>query len=152
MTTDRPAHPAQPSGPAAPGPAQPPVDDPGANVSAAAKAVAWSTRIRTAHVDLSDAEDAAHAADLGPLDVAYSAMALHHLGDVPRLLRTVAGLLRPGGKLVVADLEPDCSLYHADRPSFDGHDGFSHEQISSWCTSAGCTSTSSSPRTSTPSR
>ncbi|WP_263730339.1 class I SAM-dependent methyltransferase [Cellulomonas sp. SG140] len=199
MTTDRPAHPGQPSGPAAPGPAQPAADDPDAdrrarrcaalaahirlvlgdghhrrgldigsgaggvsphlvdlfdeqvlldvdgdalalahaNVSAAVTAAGCSTRVRTARVDLSTAEGAPHAGDLAPLDVAFSAMALHHVRDVPRLLRTVAGLLRPGGRLVVADLEPDGGLYHADRPSFDGHDGFSHEQISSWCVAAG---------------
>lgn len=108
-----------------------------ANVSAAVTAVGCATRVRTARADLSVAEGAPHAADLAPLDVAYSAMALHHVRDVPRLLRTVAAALRPGGRLVVADLEPDGGLYHADRPSFDGHDGFSHEQISSWCVAAG---------------
>ncbi|CAL8979144.1 Trans-aconitate 2-methyltransferase [Cellulomonas sp. T2.31MG-18] len=108
-----------------------------ANVSAAATAVGCGTHVRTARIDLSIAEAAPHAAVLGPLDVAYSAMALHHVRDVPHLLRTVAGLLRPGGRLVVADLEPDGGLYHADHPSFDGHDGFSHEQVSSWCGVAG---------------
>lgn len=108
-----------------------------ASVSAAVAEAGCGTRVRTARLDLSTADDAPHAADLAPLDVAYSVMALHHVRDVPRLLRTVSGLLRPGGRLLVADLEPDGGLYHADRPSFDGHDGFSHDQISSWCRAAG---------------
>lgn len=108
-----------------------------ATVSAAGTAAGCGTQVRTALVDLSTESGALSGVQLAPLDAVYSAMALHHVGDVPRLLQTVAGLLRPGGRLVVADLEPDGGLYHADRPSFDGHDGFSPEQIATWCEAAG---------------
>lgn len=105
-------------------------------VAGAAAAAATGTQVRTALVDLS-LPGCDTTAIPGSLDVVYSAMALHHVDDVPRLLGTVAALLRPGGRLVVADLEPDGGLYHADRPSFAGHDGFAPHQLRDWFEQAG---------------
>ena len=107
-----------------------------AAVTAASTAMSGATRLRTVVIDLSTAAAQDRAA-LGPLDVAYSVMALHHVADVPRLLHNVADLLRPGGRRVIADLEPDGGLYHADSPSFEGHHGFRQDQLVDWVEAAG---------------
>jgi len=39
-------------------------------------------------------------------DVAYSALVLHYLGDLPRFLTTVQGALRPGGRFVLTCEHP----------------------------------------------
>lgn len=97
------------------------------------------TLVRTALVDLSRdiPRDAPERHLLGPFDVVYTVLALHHVPDAPRLLATAAGTLRPGGRLVVADLEPDGGLYHAHLPDFDGHDGFRRDQLLGWFHAAG---------------
>ncbi|HVK20831.1 MAG TPA: methyltransferase domain-containing protein [Actinokineospora sp.] len=50
------------------------------------------------HADLPDG-----FADLGTADLIWSAKAVHHLGDQQAALDTLAGLLRPGGVLAVAE-------------------------------------------------
>jgi SAM-dependent methyltransferase len=42
----------------------------------------------------------------GAYDLAYSALSLHYLGDLPRLLATVHRALRPGGSLVLTVEHP----------------------------------------------
>ena len=41
--------------------------------------------------------------DLGPADLVWASMALHHVADPARALAQVFGLLRPGGSLAVAE-------------------------------------------------
>ena len=41
--------------------------------------------------------------DLGPADLVWASMALHHVADPARTLTQILGLLRPGGALVVAE-------------------------------------------------
>ena len=56
----------------------------------------------------------------GPFDLVASAMTLHHVADVDRLLRQFFALLAPGGHLALADLD-------AEDGSFHGHaDGVFH--------------------------
>lgn len=107
--------------------------------AAVAAAAPAGTRVRTALVDLSrdHAGELPAGAGLGPFDVVYTVMALHHVPDAAQLLATAAGMLRPGGRLVIADLEPDGGLYHAHLPTFDGHDGFRREQVLEWLRAAG---------------
>lgn len=108
----------------------------GAAVTAAATG---GTLVRTALVDLSRGRpgEAGAGDDLGSFDVVYTVMALHHVPDAPRLLATAATMLSPGGRLVIADLEPDGGLYHAHLPAFDCHDGFRREQLLDWLQAAG---------------
>jgi tRNA (cmo5U34)-methyltransferase len=86
-------------------------------------------RVRAAHPDarltaidssaemLERARSALHDGDLrlvrledalpeGPFDLVYSALAVHHLDDIGKrdLFRRVAGVLRPGGVFVLADV------------------------------------------------
>jgi SAM-dependent methyltransferase len=41
--------------------------------------------------------------DLGPADLVWAAMSLHHMADPDRALAGIFGLLRPGGSLAVAE-------------------------------------------------
>jgi ubiquinone/menaquinone biosynthesis C-methylase UbiE len=66
----------------------------------------------------------------GTYDVVWSSMALHHVRDLDRLLRSVAGLLADGGRLLIADLDEDPDgAFHADKVDFDGHDGFNRQRL-----------------------
>ncbi|MBI5520017.1 MAG: methyltransferase domain-containing protein [Desulfovibrio sp.] len=48
------------------------------------------------------------------VDLAVSLMALHHVEDAHGALRTLRGLLRPGGLLLLGDLLPEDGSFHAD--------------------------------------
>ncbi len=55
-------------------------------------------RVRTVEADLDQAWPA-----LGPVDVTWTSMALHHLADPDRALREIFAATRPGGLLAVAE-------------------------------------------------
>ncbi len=74
----------------------------------------------------------------GPYDVAWSSMAMHHVQDLDRLLRSLAGLLVDGGRLCIADLEEDSDgAFHADKADFDGHHGFDRQRLAGQLARAG---------------
>ena len=74
----------------------------------------------------------------GSYDVAWSSLALHHVNDLPRLLRSLAGLLVDGGRLAIADLEKDPDgAFHADKVDFDGHHGFDRDDLAAQLADAG---------------
>jgi len=74
----------------------------------------------------------------GTYDVIWSSMALHHVHDVDRLLRSLAGLLVDGGRVAIADLDTDPDgAFHADKVDFDGHDGFDRQDLAAQLASAG---------------
>ncbi len=54
-------------------------------------------------------------------DLIIAALVLHHIPDVPRLLRTFRHLLRPGGWVALADLEIEDGSFHG--AGFSGHNG-----------------------------
>ncbi len=91
---------------------------------------ALSGRVRAHHVDvLTDPCPGA------PFDLIVSLLALHHVDDVPELLRALAGLLVPGGWLAVADLDAEDGSFHGE--AFEGHRGFDRDVLGSWLTQAG---------------
>jgi len=47
-------------------------------------------------------------------DLIVSAMALHHITDLPHLLQALTGLLTPGGYLALADLDTEDGSFHTD--------------------------------------
>lgn len=57
-------------------------------------------------------------------DVIYSSMAFHHIIDIPAELAILRSVLKQDGMLIIVDLDSDQGLFHADDPSFDGHNGF----------------------------
>jgi len=45
-------------------------------------------------------------------DLIFSSMTLHHIEDVPAVLQSLAGLLKPGGWLALADLDREDGGFH----------------------------------------
>ena len=61
-------------------------------------------------------------------DLIYSVMTFHHIADVEVLLRTLRGMLKPGGILAVADLDTEDGDFHADNTGIR-HFGFDRRHI-----------------------
>jgi 2-polyprenyl-3-methyl-5-hydroxy-6-metoxy-1,4-benzoquinol methylase len=69
-------------------------------------------------------------------DAVVSAMTLHHLREPRLMLRTWAAMLRPGGWIAVADLEPEDGTFHDD-PAGIFHHGFAAGDLLGWLVEAG---------------
>jgi tRNA (cmo5U34)-methyltransferase len=61
------------------------------------------------------------------VDILYSQMALHHVKEIPAIIRKFAGILKPGGFLAIADLYPEDGSFHAGDPNV--HPGFDPEKL-----------------------
>jgi len=82
--------------------------------------------------------------DVDPLpearsDLVLSQLALHHMADPARVLRTAFALLNPGGHLALVDLDldPDGHFHAEAHPDFEGPHGFDRDQVRSWLAQAG---------------
>ena len=112
------------------------VTDPSAGMVQVARerieAAELSDRLRAVQADLTtDRLDGAY-------DVMWSSMALHHVQNLDGLLRSVAGLLVHGGRLLIADLDEDPDGdFHADKVDFDGHHGFNRQRLAEQLSGAG---------------
>jgi hypothetical protein len=62
-------------------------------------------------------------------------MVLHHVDDVPSLLKGLFAATAEGGWIAVLDLEPEQGEYHD--PGFAGHHGFSRGALRRALASAG---------------
>lgn len=88
-------------------------------VTERAERLGQAARVTTMQADLDTA-----LGELGPADVVWSSMALHHVADEATALRRVAELLEPGGLLTVVEQAgpvhalPDSA--EAARPGLDG--------------------------------
>lgn len=69
-------------------------------------------------------------------DLVVSAMTLHHVADAAVLLERLAGLLRPGGYLAVADLDREDGSFHDDATGVFHH-GFSRDEFERFFVQAG---------------
>ena len=65
----------------------------------------------------------------GTFDLVVSSMTLHHIRDVPRLLRQCFAVLKPGGTLAIADLDSDGGLFHR-KNELVFHNGFDRAILS----------------------
>ncbi|HHU38769.1 MAG TPA: class I SAM-dependent methyltransferase [Propionibacterium sp.] len=125
----------------------------------------WHLGDRIHHVTLTDTSSAMvevareHAAEQpdryvivdhdltrGPLpyrvDLAYSAMALHHIDDTEAVLSNVTASINPGGWIALADLDSDPdNRFHPD--DFDGHHGIDREALADGLRTRGYTDVSS---------
>lgn len=72
------------------------------------------------------------------IDLIVSAMALHHIADIPALLRVLAGLLEPGGYLALADLDVEDSTFHTDMTGVH-HAGIDRDWLQAQLTTLGFT-------------
>ena len=71
--------------------------------------------VRTRRVDLEQGDELP-----GPFDLAASSMTFHHIKNTDLLLERIAGILKPGGKIAIADLDPDEGKFH------DSNEGVFH--------------------------
>ncbi len=77
------------------------------------------------------------AAPIGSFNVIFTMMTLHHVADIPSLLVAFEENLQTGGYLCIADLVSEDGSFHANDPSFDGHNGFDRNFIASALEAAG---------------
>ncbi|MBK8462889.1 MAG: class I SAM-dependent methyltransferase [Nigerium sp.] len=65
-----------------------------------------------------------------PVDLAFTAMALHHIADLTALLTHVRAGLNPGGWVAVVDIDADPdNTFHPD--GFAGHHGIDRDALTS---------------------
>jgi 2-polyprenyl-3-methyl-5-hydroxy-6-metoxy-1,4-benzoquinol methylase len=73
-------------------------------------------------------------------DLVLGLLALHHMDDVATVVARCASLLRPGGRVALVDLDHDPDgAFHAHVHDFDGHHGFTREDVAGWLSAAGLT-------------
>lgn len=87
--------------------------------------------LHTRQVDLSKGEWPA-----ARFDLIVSSMTLHHLPDVPCVLRRLRPALRPGGWIALADLDAEDGSFHADKTGVY-HSGFDRAEVCRWLAEAG---------------
>ena len=81
--------------------------------------------------------DVSVQAPQGPFDLIFSSMTLHHIEDVAGLFRRLAGMLAPGGRVALADLEAEDGTFHGpDKPGI-AHHGFERADLERWLREAG---------------
>lgn len=73
---------------------------------------------------------------LPPVDVVVSSLALHHIADTAGLARRLHALLRPGGRLAVADLDLEGGDFHDDNTGVE-HFGFDRAALAALFAAAG---------------
>jgi ubiquinone/menaquinone biosynthesis C-methylase UbiE len=59
--------------------------------------------------------------------VIYSAMVLHHIDDISKILLTWRSILKTPGYLCIADLDSDGGMFHGSE--FKGHNGFDRNDL-----------------------
>ena len=72
----------------------------------------------------------------GEYDMVVSSMTLHHIENITEILAKLKGLIKPGGHICVADLDPDNGLFHSDNTGVF-HNGFNREELKSELERAG---------------
>lgn len=72
----------------------------------------------------------------GTFDLAVSMLVLHHLEDTGAALAALRGLLNPGGRLALVDLDAEDGSFHTD-PTGIHHQGFKREVVAGAARDAG---------------
>jgi ubiquinone/menaquinone biosynthesis C-methylase UbiE len=68
-------------------------------------------------------------------DCIFTQMAMHHVGDIEKVINSFYHILNPGGWLAIADLYREDGSFHGD--GFTGHQGFEEEQLKTTLEKAG---------------
>jgi len=64
----------------------------------------------------------------GTYDLLVSSMVMHHVSDIPQLLAQFFHVLKPAGRLALADLDPEDGAFHPE-PNGVFHYGFDHDEL-----------------------
>ena len=72
----------------------------------------------------------------GPVDLVVSSMTFHHLENPGPVLAEMARVLRPGGRIAIADLDSDEGKFH-ESPEGVFHNGFDRCTMQKYLESAG---------------
>ncbi len=96
-------------------------------------------KARTAGLNIhTEIYDGVEYPDLGRnFDVVTATMVLHHVPDIEPLIEQFQQWLKPGGHLVIADLEPEDGSFHGDGNPSVHHHGFDPQQLSQQLASQG---------------
>lgn len=94
-------------------------------------AAAGITNVQTRQADL-QVEDL----PVTGCEVIISTMTLHHIADLPLVVRRLAGALRAGGWLAVADLDEGAEAFHGPAAGVEHH-GLSADTLTRLFTAAG---------------
>ncbi len=70
-------------------------------------------------------------------DLIFSSMTMHHIADVPALVRTFHAMLVSGGWLAIADLDAEDGGFHGPEVPGVAHHGFDRAQFERWLREAG---------------
>jgi ubiquinone/menaquinone biosynthesis C-methylase UbiE len=89
------------------------------------------TNVSTCFVDV-EAGDSLE----GEYDLVLCSMALHHIRDAAAMVAEFARVLRPGGRLAIADLDPEEGRFHEDATGVF-HDGFDRGAMKGMLEAAG---------------
>lgn len=108
----------------------------GFDESAEMLAVARSNLAQHSHVQFRQAEGQQLPAGDNHFDAVFANMYLHHAPDPAAAIAEMARILKPGGKLVITDLDTHQQAWMREAMS-DRWLGFEREQIRQWYTAAG---------------
>lgn len=91
------------------------------------------TGIKTVHINIDNGEKLT-----GTYDTVTSSMTMHHIQNPAPLLKEFHEIIKPGGHLCIADLDPDGGLFHENN---DGvfHYGFMRDEMKKLFSEAGFT-------------
>ena len=70
-------------------------------------------------------------------DIIYSSMMMHHIKDFQSVIKKLVSYLKTNGKLIIVDLLPDNGEFHREHENFEGHHGFTINEMVSALTEAG---------------
>ena len=62
-------------------------------------------------------------------DVIYSSMVMHHIKDFKAVIKKLVSYLKNNRKLIIVDLLPDSGEFHRHHLEFDGHHGFTINEM-----------------------
>ena len=66
-------------------------------------------------------------------DLVVSSMTFHHLNEPKKMLTKLKGMLCPGGRMAIVDLDEEDGSFHPDNEGMGvKHFGFSKEELFSW--------------------
>lgn len=73
----------------------------------------------------------------GPFDLLLSLLVLHHVDDTAAAFRAMFGLIAPGGRIALADLDKEDGTFHDADAEGIHHLGFERERVAALARAAG---------------